>query len=58
VREQCRVVGALGTFGPDDSLVVQQAARRKRVEVLQPVLGQGAIDAVAGVENPALRVAE
>jgi hypothetical protein len=58
VGEQPGHAVALGALGGDDALVGQQAARGERLEVLQAVCGQGAIDAVGGVENPALRVAE
>jgi len=58
VGEQARRSVALSAFGGDNPLVGQQAARGEGLEVLQAVCGQGAIDPVAGVENPALRVAE
>jgi hypothetical protein len=48
----------LHTLGPDDPVVLEQAAGGQGLEVLQPIRGQRAIDAVARVENPALRVAE
>jgi hypothetical protein len=58
VGEQPRHTVALGALGGDYSLVGEQAALGQSLEVLEAVRGQGAIDAVTGVENPALRVAE
>jgi len=58
VCEQARRSVALGALGGDYALVGEQAALGEGLEVLETVGGQGAVDAVAGVENPALRVAE
>jgi hypothetical protein len=58
VGEQPGGAVPLRALGGDYALVVEQAARRQRLEVPQAVRGQRAVDRVARIENPALRVAE
>jgi len=58
VRQQSGDTVALDPFGSYYPLVLQQPAGGERLEVLQAVRGERAIDASARVEDPALRVAE
>jgi hypothetical protein len=48
----------LRALGGDYALVIEEAARRERLEVLEAARGQRTVDGIARVENPALRVAE
>jgi hypothetical protein len=58
VSQQAGSAVPLRALCGDYALVVEKAARRQRLEVLQTVRGQRAVYRVARIENPALRVAE
>jgi hypothetical protein len=59
LREQPLEAGdAVGELGAHHPRVIEQAARRKRLEVLEALLGERPVDLVVGVEDPAFRVAE
>ena len=50
--------GPIDALRADDPRVLQEAARRERLEIGKPARRQRAADLAVGVEDPAVRVAK